>query len=144
MSAEIDYRALAQEWLKEVNKHNVSAFDSYLTSNFVEHEEVPGTENLSGADVPKAYFGMMFEAFPDVHMELMDMTVDGDKLWWRYRLTGTNTGPFMGMPPTGKKIDIQGIDVLRMEGDRAAEHWGVTDELKMMQQLGLVPDMASA
>lgn len=138
-----DYKVLAQEWLKEINAHNVDAFDRYLTSDFVEHEEVPGVEG-SGPEVPKQFFGMIFAAFPDVHMELLDMAVDGDRVWWRFRMTGTNDGEFMGMPATGKKIDIEGIDILRMEGDRAAEHWGVTDQMKMMQQLGLVPEQAPA
>jgi predicted ester cyclase len=44
------------------------------------------------------------------------------------------------MPPTGKKIDIGSFDELRMEGERAAEHWGTADELKLMKQLGLVPE----
>lgn len=141
MTEGIDYRALAQEWLKEINAHNIDAFDRYLTPDFVEHEEVPGVEG-SGSEVPKAFFGMVFTAFPDMRMEILDTAVDSDKVWWRFRMTGTNTGEFMGMPPTGKKIDIEGIDVLRMEGDRAAEHWGVTDQMKMMQQLGLVPEQA--
>jgi predicted ester cyclase len=138
-----DYKALAQVWFKEINAHNLDAFDSYLTPNFVEHEEVPGVEG-NGPEVPKQFFGMLFAGFPDMRMELLDMAVDGDKVWWRHRMTGTNDGEFMGMPATGKKIDIEGIDVLRMEGEKAAEHWGVTDEMKMMQQLGLVPEQAPA
>lgn len=134
-----DYKALAQVWLKEINAHNIDSFDQYLTEDFVEHEEIPGIEG-TGPEVPKQFFSMIVAAFPDMHMELLDMAVDGDKIWWRFRMTGTNTGEFMGMPPTGKKIDIEGIDVLRMEGERAAEHWGVTDQMKMLQQLGLVPE----
>ena len=137
--SEIDYKQLAKEWLVEINDHNTDAFDDYLTPNFVEHEILPGIEG-SGADVPKAFFKMIFTAFPDLRMDLEDILVDGDRVCWRFRMTGTNDGEFMGMPATGHKIDIQGFDMLRMEGARAAEHWGTVDQLKMMQQLGLVPE----
>jgi len=134
-----DYKQLAKEWLEELNAQNVDAFDRYLTADFVEHETVPGIEG-NGPEVPKQFFSMIFAAFPDMRMEMEDILVDDNKVCWRLRMTGTNTGEFMGMPATGKTIDIEGIDILRMVGDRAAEHWGQTDQMKMMQQLGLVPD----
>ncbi|MEA2433312.1 MAG: hypothetical protein QOG54_769 [Actinomycetota bacterium] len=134
-----DYRQLAKEWLEEMNAKNVDAFDRLLTPDFVEHETVPGIEG-TGREVPKQFFGMVFAAFPDMRMEMEDILVDDNKVCWRLRMTGTNTGEFMGMPATGKKIDIEGIDILRMVGDQAAEHWGLTDDTKMMQQLGLAPE----
>jgi steroid delta-isomerase-like uncharacterized protein len=139
--SEYDYKQLAKEWLEEMNAHNVDAFDDYLTADFVEHETLPGIEG-TGPEVPKQFFGMIFAAFPDVEMAMEDILVEDDKVCWRFRMTGTNTGEFMGMPATGKKIDIQGIDILRMVDGKAAEHWGQTDQMKMMQQLGLIPEQA--
>lgn len=137
--SDIDYKQLVKEWLAEINQHNMDVFDTDLTPNFVEHETLPGIEG-TGAEVPKAFFSMLIKAFPDFRMDMEDIVVEGDKVCWRYRMTGRNDGEFMGMPPTGKSIDIQGFDLLRMEGEKAAEHWGTVDELKMMQQLGLVPE----
>lgn len=141
--SDIDYKQLAKEWMVEINDHNLDAFDDYLTANFVEHETLPGIEG-NGPEVPKQFFSMIIAAFPDFRMDIEDIVVEGDKVCWRYRMTGTNEGEFMGMPATGRKVDVQGFDMLRMEGARAAEHWGVTDEMKMMQQLGLAPDGAPA
>ena len=141
--SDIDYKQLVKEWFVDINDHDVSVFDRALTPGFVEHEEAPGFEG-NGPEVPKAFYSMLFNAFPDFRMDLEDIIVEGEKVCWRYRMTGRNDGEFMGMPPTGKSIEIQGFDMLRMEGERAAEHWGVTDELKMMQQLGLVPEPPSA
>jgi steroid delta-isomerase-like uncharacterized protein len=138
-----DRKAQFELWLKEINAHNVDIFDQVLTPDFVEHEEVPGLD-LTGPALPKAFFGMMFSAFPDLEMDVHNLTVDGDYLWSRYTITGTHKGEFMGIPPTDKKIEIQGFDLLRLEGDRAAEHWGVTDQMTMMQQLGLMPEAPSA
>jgi predicted ester cyclase len=65
----------------------------------------------------------------------------GDKAVVRVRITGTHEGEFMGVPPTGKRIDVQGIDIVRFGDDgKAVEHWGVTDAMTMMQQLGAVPE----
>jgi predicted ester cyclase len=86
---------------------------------------------------------MYFAAFPDLHFDTEDVIEQGDKLVARFRATGTQTGEFMGMPATGKSVDVDGIDILRF-GDNglAHEHWGVFDALGMMQQLGLVPEPA--
>jgi len=56
------------------------------------------------------------------------------------RVTGTHSGEFMGMPATGKSIDVHAVDIVRFGGDGLGrEHWGVFDAMGMMQQLGVVP-----
>jgi predicted ester cyclase len=84
-------------------------------------------------------FGMMFAGMPDMHMDMQRMTVDGDCVWVHGRGHGTNTGEMMGMPATGKSVDIDFIDILRFKDGKLVEHWGVTDNLGMMQQMGVVP-----
>ena len=55
-------------------------------------------------------------------------------------MTGTHRGPFMGMPATGKRVEVTLIDIIRFGDEgRAREHWGVVDQLAMMQQLGAIP-----
>ena len=73
-------------------------------------------------------------------MDAEDVISSGDKVVARVRLTGTNRGAFMGMPATGKGVDVQLIDMFRFGDDGLVlEHWGVLDALAMMQQLGVVP-----
>jgi predicted ester cyclase len=80
-------------------------------------------------------------AFPDLRMEPQDIIVSGDKVVARVRATGTHQGAFMGMPATGKSADVQLIDIIRFGDDGLAhEHWGLFDALKMMQQLGAIPE----
>ena len=56
-------------------------------------------------------------------------------------LTGTHQGEFMGMPATGKSVDVQLIDIMRFGADGLVhEHGGVIDALAMMQQLGAMPE----
>lgn len=85
-------------------------------------------------------FQMLLAAFPDVRMVPQDVIASGDKAVARVRVTGTHRGPFMGMPATGKRVEVELIDIIRFGDDgRAREHWGVVDQLAMMQQLGAIP-----
>jgi predicted ester cyclase len=87
-----------------------------------------------------SFFRMYIAAFPDLRMAPEDVIASGDKVVARIRATGTNSGDFMGMPATGKPIDVQMIDIIRFGDDGLArEHWGVFDAMGMMQQLGVVP-----
>ena len=80
-------------------------------------------------------------AFPDLRMDPEDVLASGDKVVARVRATGTHEGEFMGMPATGKSVDVQLIDIMRFSEDGLVrEHWGVVDMLAMMQQLGVVPE----
>lgn len=74
-------------------------------------------------------------------MDPVDVLECGDKVVARVRVTGTNEGKFLGGPATGNAIDVQLIDIIRVGDDGLAhEHWGVMDQLTMLQQLGLAPE----
>ena len=78
-------------------------------------------------------------AFPNLRMEPEDILASGDKVVARVRATGTHEGELIGMPATGRSVDVQLIDIMRFDEDGlVAEHWGVVDVLAMMQQLGVV------
>ncbi len=78
-------------------------------------------------------------------MDPQDVLVSGDKVIARARITGTHRGELMGMPPTGKSVDVQLIDIIRYGDDGLAhEHWGVVDLMAMMQQLGAIPSGPAA
>jgi steroid delta-isomerase-like uncharacterized protein len=78
-------------------------------------------------------------AFPDLTFEVHDVIAEGDKVVARVTIHGTHQGELMGIPPTGKRASVGAIDIMRVEGGKLAEHWGVTDNLAMMQQLGVIP-----
>ena len=120
-----------------VNAQNLGAVDSMVSANFVEHEALPGLSN--DASAVKEFFGMMFNAFPDLRIEIIDLLADGDKAVARCTMSGTHKGTFMDIPATGKHFEIAVIDIIRFEGDKVAEHWGITDQMAMMEQLGVVP-----
>ena len=77
---------------------------------------------------------------PDLQLIVEDQIAEGDKVATRWRMCGTHSGAeFMGMPPTGRKVDVTGISIDRLVKGKIAEHWSAEDALGMMQQLGIVP-----
>jgi steroid delta-isomerase-like uncharacterized protein len=110
-----------------------------LANGFVEHERFPGLDpNKEGT---RQLFQMFVAGFPDLRFDPEDILRSGDKVVARVRVTGTNKGDFMGMPATGKSVNVQLIDIARFGDDGLlVEHWGVMDVMSMMQQLGAVPE----
>jgi steroid delta-isomerase-like uncharacterized protein len=121
-----------------VNEGDLDGFLDYLADDFVEHESGPGLEPTKAGT--KQLFAMMKAGFPDLRFDAEDVLESGDNVVARVRVTGTNKGDFMGVPASGKSIDIQAIDIVRFGADGLArEHWGVMDIMAMMQQIGAVP-----
>ncbi len=78
-------------------------------------------------------------------MDVQEIIASGDKTVARVTTTGTQTGDWMGMPASGRRVEVQLIDIMGFnEGGLICAHWGVMDMLSMLQQLGAVPDLAPA
>jgi steroid delta-isomerase-like uncharacterized protein len=121
-----------------VNEGDLDGFFDHLADDFVQHEAGPGLEPTKAGT--KQLFAMMKAGFPDLRFDAEDVLESGDKAVARARVTGTNKGDFMGIPASGKSIDIQAIDIVRFGADGLVrEHWGVMDIMAMMQQIGAVP-----
>jgi steroid delta-isomerase-like uncharacterized protein len=134
----MDHAATMRRAYDLLNTGDIDGFGELLADGFVEHEEMPGLE--PSKEGVKQLFHMYRAAFPDLRMEAQDILASGDKVVARVRATGTHRGEFLGMPATGKSVDVQLIDIIRFGDDGLAhEHWGVFDSLAMMQQLGAVP-----
>ncbi|MGH7494721.1 MAG: ester cyclase [bacterium] len=121
-----------------MGKGNMKAIEELVDGAFVEHytpdPKVPG--NRAGL---AQTMGSFRTAFPDLQVTVEDLIAKGDKVWVYTTMRGTNKGEFMGMPATGKKIEVKGVDIIRFVNGKAVEHWGLNDDLKMMQQLGVIP-----
>ena len=139
----MDHGATMGRLYELINAGDIDKFGDLLADDFVENEEMPGLERSK--EGVKQLFHMYRAAFPDLRMEVEDLLVSGEKAVARVRATGTHQGEFMGMPASGKTVDVQLIDITRFgEDGLAREHWGVFDALGMMQQLGAIPGPAAA
>ncbi len=122
-----------------INKHNTAMVDSLVAPDYVEHCVSPGyTPDRSGM---KKGWEDFIKAYPDLNTKVNFMVADSDCVTTQYTFTGTNTGSMPGMPATGKKINVDGVDIVRYKNGKAVAHWGYMDEMKMMTQLGMMPGM---
>ena len=119
------------------NKGNVSVLDTLLSEDYQNH--TPSTPNPpQGPKGLKPIIGAIRSAFPDLHYEIKDLIATPDRVVARVVMTGTHTGPLFGIPPTGKRIEVNQINIEAIENGRIKNHWRVTDELTLMKQLGVV------
>ena len=139
----MDHVATMRRCYELINAGDIDGFGRFLSEDFVEHEQAPGLEPTREGVLE--FFRLYRAGFPDLRFEPEDFIASGDKVVTRARATGTNTGEFLGMPPTGKRMDIQLVDIVRFGDDGIGrEHWGVADVMTMMQQLGHVPTPETA
>ncbi len=99
----------------------------------------PSLPPFSGLAGVQQLSGIFRTAFPDIKMVFEDMLADGDKVAGRFVLTGTNTGSLMGMPPSGKSVNVTATGILQIQGGKVTETWVNLDTLGLMQQVGAIP-----
>ena len=129
------FRRLMEEVL---NQGNISMVDELFAPVFVEHEILP-PGIPPGLEGTKQFLTIFRSAFPDLEVAIDDMIAEGDKVVVRSTWSGTHKGELMGIPPTDKSVSFGVIDIIRIAGGKFVEHWGQTDEMGMMQQLGVIP-----
>ena len=134
-------KALRHFYDEAFGKGNISMVDEQLDRNFVEHEPLPpgvkpGPEGL------KQLISALWTGFPDLQVAVNEMVSVGDKVWARETFSGTHKGMFMNIPPTGKHVSWEGMDIVRFSGGKVMEHWGVTDNIGLLTQIGAIPPPA--
>ena len=131
-------KTIARRYLQEaINQRNMDVLDEIFAPEFVDHTAVPG--QAPGVEGLKQFFAMMDAGFPDFRAAVEDVIAEGDKVAVRFTFHGTHQGEFMNIPPTGRRVTMSGIDILRVVDGKVVELWGQEDVLGMMRQLGAVP-----
>ena len=134
MSTE-ENKAIIRRFVEEVqSKHDIDLMDELFSPDFYDHGSLSHTLEES-----KQFHTMLFAAFPDIRADIHDQVAEGDKVVTRKTFQGTHQGEFMGIPPTGKKVAFDVIDIFRIADGMIVEHWFVGDMMALMQQLGVVP-----
>ena len=117
-----------------VNTGNLALLDKYVAPGYVEH-----SEGFQGVEPFRQQITAFRAAFPDLHVTIDDLLIDGDRFASRTTVTGTHTGDLMGMPATGRRISVAAVDMGRIEDGQAKERWGGLDMYSMLTQLGVIP-----
>jgi predicted ester cyclase len=122
-------------WIEGLNRGDVSAADDAFLPDCIVH--VTGVaEPFRGVDSWKEYITGFLLAFPDFHITVEDQLVEGDSVAFRWRGSGTHTGPLGPAPATGKRMTIEGLIIDRVVGGKVQERWEQMDQPLMLQQLG--------
>lgn len=125
----------AQESLAEnLNSGNIDAAVESFAPDAVDHDPAPG--QAPGRDGFRQFFQTLAAAFPDAHIEPAHLVADDEHVSIAYTLTGTHQGEFQGVPASGKRIEVRGMQIGRFENGQIVERWGSTDELGIMHQIG--------
>lgn len=119
------------------NEGRLDELDVLLSPEYINHtpsihDPPPGPAGL------KPIVAALRTAFPDLHYEIQEVIVNDSMAVARVTVSGTHTGILFGRAATGKKFTVNQINIEKIVRGRIVEHWRVTDELSMMQQLGLV------
>jgi steroid delta-isomerase-like uncharacterized protein len=137
MSAE-ESKAIVRRFWGVWEEGNIDLVDELLAPDYINH--TPATpDQPTGPEGVKGVVTMFRSAMPDLRVVIEDMIAEGDKVAVRYTLEGTHEGELFGVPPTGQRLSIKSITVERVSDGKIRDHWRVTDELGMMQQLGVIP-----
>ena len=135
-----DDKAMVQEFYDGLSDGTDidATIDRYVAEDFVEHESWPGMEPTR--EIPRQGFKMMRAAMPDFAITVHEMLQDGDKVVVRATFSGTHQAEFMGLPPSGERVEIPVIDIHRVRDDKIIAHWGVSDTSALMGQTGSATD----
>ncbi|MEY9775509.1 ester cyclase [Arthrobacter sp. MW3 TE3886] len=119
---------------------NLALVDEMVTDDFIDHElALPGQP--PGKEGARFFASTIRTAFPDIAVKEAEPTLsDGNLEAAHVVMTGTHTGDLLGFAATGKTVEFGGTDIVRVQDGKIAEHWGSTDTMSLMQQIGALPE----
>jgi steroid delta-isomerase-like uncharacterized protein len=130
-------KAIIRRYIGEIwSTGNLEAADEIIAEAFIFRGPI---NELEGLEAFKKFVAGIHTAVPDIHFTLEDSVAEGNKVAFRWTMTGTHTSELMGIAPTGKRFDVAGATIARLSGGKMAEVWLYWDRLSLLQQLGLMP-----
>ncbi len=134
---EANIKMYTHVWDEIINKGKLDLFnDSNFTKDVVMHAS---PSDIVGIDSARAYYTNYLTGFSNITFTIKDVFGQGEKLVKHWNFSGTHTGVFFGIPATGKKVNIDGVTLVRMSNGKIAEERDFFDNLDFMTQLGLMP-----
>ena len=134
---EIVRRALEDSW------QDPGVFDELISSDYVGYDPAL-PEPIRGPQGAKNNFKQYSDAFEGAHITVKDQIAEGDAVATRWEGRGRHTGELMGVPPTGKEIVVEGLNLTRLRDGKIVEEWSNWDTLGMLQQIGAIPSASAA
>ena len=131
-------KAVFERLMSALNAKDTATMESLMADDFVDNDAMPGM--APGRQGMIDMMGMFVGAFPDLNVVVDHWVAEGDLVAGVMTTKGTQTGEFMGMPASGKKFSVREMHMVRVANGKMAEHWGLANEMSMMQQLEFMPE----
>jgi steroid delta-isomerase-like uncharacterized protein len=136
-----DARGLAEAFVAMLNEHDPNLVDHFVALDYRNHNAfVP-----DGREANRQFWTGFFAALPDLTATMEDLVISGDRVVGRFVYRGTHRGEFIGIPATGRQVEMRSIDIWRVADGMFVEHWDELNTVQVLQQLGaLAPIGADA
>jgi steroid delta-isomerase-like uncharacterized protein len=128
---------LADLYLTMLNTHDSDLVDRFVAENYVNHNAFVA----DGREANRQFWRMFFAALPDLTATMEDLVISGDRVVGRFVYRGTHAGDLMGIPASGKAVEMRSIDIWRVQGSMFVEHWDELNLLQVFQQVGALPPL---
>ena len=129
---------LVEAFVEMLNTHNPDLVDSFVATDYRNHNAFVD----DGREANRQFWAGFFAALPDLTATMEDLIVSGDRVVGRFVYRGTHLGEFMGIPPSGRPVEMRSIDIWRVADGLFVEHWDELNTLEFFQQLGALPQLA--
>lgn len=130
-------KQIVRRFFELFNAGEINAMNQVYAEDVVDHDPVPmQPEGLAGVRIVLNAFRA---AFPDMTVTIEHLVADGDLVTSRQTARGTQQGELLGIPPTGKRVELKAFDMYRIRDGKIVEVWHLEDMLGLMMQLGAIP-----
>jgi steroid delta-isomerase-like uncharacterized protein len=128
-------RQLVDTYVEMLNAHDPDLVDRFVAVDYVNHNAFVA----GGREGNRHFWAAFFAALPDLSATMEDLVVSGDRVVGRFAYRGTHTGDLMGIPGSGKAVEMRSIDIWRTQDGMFVEHWDELNLLDVFQQIGALP-----
>jgi steroid delta-isomerase-like uncharacterized protein len=132
-----DNETAVRRWIDAWNVQDAEGGLDLLAPDFVRHDA--NLPDVVGAAAQQEFLHGVFSAFPDIHIDVQQLIAQGDIVVVRLLIRGTHRDEFLGVPATGRGVNIQSVDTFRLADGKITEQWVLMDALGLLQQLGAIP-----
>ena len=128
---------LAEIYVEMLNRHDPDLVDRFVAEDYRNHNDFVA----DGREGNRQFWTAFFTGLPDVTVTMEDLIVADDRVVGRFTYRGTHTGDLLGIPASGKPVEMRSIDIWRVQDDLFAEHWDELNLMQVFQQVGALPQL---
>ena len=128
---------LVDLYFEMINTPNPDLEDRFLAEDYINHEDFVA----DGREANRQFWAAFFTGLPDVIVTMEDLVISGDRVVGRFTYRGTHTGDLVGIPASGKPVEMRSIDIWRVQNGMFAEHWDELNLMQVFQQIGALPQL---